>query len=205
MNTTNQKQHFVWLDTLRFLSAFLVLFCHSRNYFFIRYGELEATQQGPLTTLFYLSGRLGAEAVFTFFILSGFLVGGPGLERIFTGTFKLRSYCVDRTIRIMLPLVSAIVLFLFIAPITGTEIVWGRVIGNLLSLQHVCCQPLVGPFWSLSYEVWFYITLAAIALVIRRNWGGVFAALYLCARLLTAQSTLFSDVAHRCGRLSHAA
>lgn len=190
MNTPTQKQHFVWLDALRFLAAFMVLFCHSRNDFFIKYVELEASQQGPLTALFYLLGRMGGEAVFTFFILSGFLVGGPGLERIFRGTFRLRSYAVDRTVRIMLPLVSAVVLFLVVAPMTGTEVVWGRVLGNLLSLQCFCCEPLVSPFWSLSYEVWFYITLAAIALTVRRNRGG-YALLCLCAVVYVRLNPLY--------------
>lgn len=164
-----KKIHFAWLDALRFIAAFLVLFCHSRNDFFMKYNYLDADQQGPLTFLFYLIGRLGSEAVFTFFILSGFLVGGPGLERIMNSTFKIKSYVVDRSVRIMIPLLSAVILFIIIAPIVGSEIHWGRVIGNLLSLQCIICDPLVSPFWSLSYEVWFYIVLAALALIMRHN------------------------------------
>lgn len=116
-------------------------------------------------------GRLGGEAVFAFFILSGFLVGGPGLERIKNGTFILRSYTIERSVRIMLPLVAAIVLYITVALCIGggEEVHWGRIAGNLLSLQCFCCEPLVSPFWSLSYEVWFYITLAAFALAMRKN------------------------------------
>lgn len=36
-NITDKKAHFVWLDTLRFIAAFLVLICHTRNDFFVRY------------------------------------------------------------------------------------------------------------------------------------------------------------------------
>lgn len=76
----------------------------------MKYNFLDADQQGPISFLFYLIGRMGSEAVFAFFILSGFLVGGPGLERIFKSTFDLKNYTVDRSVRIMLPLVSAIVM-----------------------------------------------------------------------------------------------
>ena len=31
-----KKIHFAWLDALRFIAAFLVLFCHSRNDFFLK-------------------------------------------------------------------------------------------------------------------------------------------------------------------------
>lgn len=187
---TVRREHFAWLDAMRFVAAFLVLFCHSRNDFFIKYGSLDAGEQGPLTFLFYLLGRMGGEAVFTFFVLSGFLVGGPGLERIFRGTFRLRSYAVDRTVRIMLPLVSAVALFLVVAPLTGTEVVWGRVVGNLLSLQCFCCEPLVSPFWSLSYEVWFYVALAAIALIIRHNRGG-YVLLSVCVVVFVRLNPLY--------------
>lgn len=37
--------------------------------------------------------------------------------------------------------------------------------GNLFSLQGICCKSLVSPFWSLSYEVWFYIILGALAIL----------------------------------------
>lgn len=171
-NTTNKKEHFVWLDALRFIAAFLVLLCHTRNDFFVRYNFLNADQQDPITFLFYLIGRLGSEAVFTFFILSGFLVGGPGLERIMNSTFRLKSYIIDRFVRIMIPLSTAILFFLIIASIISIDINWGRVFGNLLSLQGIICDPLVTPFWSLSYEVWFYIVLASFALIMRNNYLG---------------------------------
>lgn len=185
-----KRVHFAWLDAMRFIAAFLVLFCHSRNDFFLKYNFLDADQQGPLTFLFYLLGRLGSEAVFTFFILSGFLVGGPGLERIKNGTFKLRSYTIDRAVRIMLPLISAVALYIIIAPCVGIDIHWGRAVGNLLSLQCILCEPLVSPFWSLSYEVWFYITLAAFALIMRNNRGG-YLLFIICVIVYTRMNPLY--------------
>lgn len=34
--------HYAWLDAIRFIAAFLVLLCHSRNDFFMKYNFLDA-------------------------------------------------------------------------------------------------------------------------------------------------------------------
>lgn len=172
--------HYAWLDAIRFIAAFLVLLCHSRNDFFMKYNFLDENQQNPITFLFYLIGRMGSEAVFAFFILSGFLVGGPGFERIFKSTFDVKNYAVDRSVRIMLPLISAIVMYLVLAPCVGENINWWNVVGNFFSLQCILCDPLVSPFWSLSYEVWFYVFLAAFALVMQRKRYGYLLFIICC-------------------------
>lgn len=126
-NSVMKQTHFPWLDAMRFIAAFLVVLCHTRNDFFLRYYELPLDQQGPLMMLFYTLGRLGNEAVFTFFILSGFLVGGRGLERIMNGTFRMRDYAIDRLVRIMLPLLASIAFYVSIAPLVGQDFSWWTV------------------------------------------------------------------------------
>lgn len=74
----NSKPYYYWIDALRFLAAFFVLFSHSRNDFFLPFSELPAEQHSMLAYAFYSLGRLGHEAVIVFFVLSGFLVGGGG-------------------------------------------------------------------------------------------------------------------------------
>lgn len=70
------------------------------------------------------------------------------------------------------PLIMAI-LFCFITSlvIPETPFSWTTALGNLFNLQGICCKSLVSPFWSLSYEVWFYIVLGtlAVALVSKSN------------------------------------
>ncbi len=172
--------HLPWIDTLRFLAAFIVLFSHSRNDFFVPYSDLPAEMKGYGTMLFYSLGRLGHEAVIIFFVLSGFLVGGRSIERIFNNSFKIKDYAIDRMVRIGVPLVAAILLYFVVAMWLGLDFSWLTALGNLLSLQGICCESLVSPFWSLSYEVWFYVILAAFALAINRKMSGLLLFVLCC-------------------------
>ena len=168
MEIQNNKSHFYWLDALRFIAAFMVLLSHARNSFFPAFGDLPAEQQNIFSMAFTMFCRMGHEAVIVFFVLSGFLVGGRGFERIQDGSMNVSSYAIDRFARICPPLLAAI-LFYYITSlvIPETPYSWSTAIGNLFSLQGICCKSLVSPFWSLSYEVWFYIILGALAVLLK--------------------------------------
>lgn len=171
---TFSRTHLPWLDAVRFIAAFIVLICHTRNDFFVRYNELPDVQQNIFSFAFFFVGRLGYEAVIVFFVLSGFLVGGKGLERIHKHEFDVRSYAIDRIVRIGIPLISAIVFGIIVMSIMNIDFSYLVAIGNLLSLQGIACEPFISPFWSLSYEVWFYVILGAIGMVLNGNKKGIF-------------------------------
>lgn len=88
------KPHYYWLDTMRFVAAFMVLLSHARNTFFPPFDGLPLDQQNILSMAFTLFCRMGHEAVIVFFVLSGFLVGGRGFERIKDGTMHVGSYAI---------------------------------------------------------------------------------------------------------------
>ena len=69
--------------------------------------------------------------------MSGFLVGGKAIERLQQGVFDIKGYAIDRTVRIMLPLISALLLFIPVAIIQGFCIDWKAWLGNLFSLQGI--------------------------------------------------------------------
>lgn len=98
-----KKEHYYWLDALRFIAAFMVVLSHSRNTFFPAFGDLPVEQHNVFTMAFTMFCRMGHEAVVIFFVLSGFLVGGRGIERIKTGTMNVGSYAIDRFSRITPP------------------------------------------------------------------------------------------------------
>lgn len=180
----NKATHYPWLDAMRFIAAFVVLICHTRNDFFVRFNELPEMQRNIFSFAFYLIGKLGYEAVIVFFVLSGFLVGGKGLERIRNHTFEVSSYAIDRMVRIGIPLVTAIGLGIVVMNITGMECDYLSAAGNLLSLQGILCEPFVSPFWSLSYEVWFYTVLGAIGMMMQRQRKGMVLFVVCCLAFL---------------------
>lgn len=161
VTTKKNGVHFYWLDLIRFIAAFLVVMCHFRGAFLPEFTNLPVEQQTPLVFICYALTRLGHEAVLIFFVLSGFLVGGRAIEKSRQGTFDVRNYAIDRFIRIMLPLISALLLFIPKEIICGNEIMWKDWMGCLFSLQGIWTGACIEPLWSLSYEVWFYILTGA--------------------------------------------
>lgn len=166
-----ERKHYYWIDALRFLAAFVVLLNHSRGVFFCEYDDFE----GRGGFLFYSLTRMGHEAVLIFFVLSGYLVGGTAIKRIHERTFDVKNYAINRVARIFLPLISAIILYIIVNSISGNAVNYLVCLGNLFSLQGILVTPLVGPFWSLSYEVWFYILMGIYGiLLIKRSFFSLF-------------------------------
>jgi len=172
-----------WLDLLRFVAAFAVLAFHFRGAFFVDAGSPEAGAGGIGTRIFYTATRLGHEAVVMFFVLSGFLVGGRGLTRIVSGQFRARDFAVDRAVRIMLPLISALLLYLPVCLLTDIPVSITAWLGTLLSLQGVVTSAPIEVLWTLAYEVWFYILLCAVGYGVahRGTRGAVVAMMAMAA------------------------
>lgn len=172
MDINQKNNYFYWIDALRFLAAFFVLFSHSRNDFFLPFNELPLEQHNLSAFAFYSLGRLGHEAVIIFFVLSGFLVGGANLERIHNNNFNVLNYVIDRCVRIYLPLIASVILFFFVCVLVGKDFDVICAIGNLLNLQCTFVEPLVSVYWSLAYEMWFYIALMGLSMIVQGKKGG---------------------------------
>ena len=99
MEIQDTKTYFYWLDSLRFIAAFMVLLSHARNSFFPAFGDLPTDKQNIFSMAFTMFCRMGHEAVIVFFVLSGFLVAGRGLERIENGSMNVRNYAIDVSIQ----------------------------------------------------------------------------------------------------------
>lgn len=157
----------VYLDLVRFGAATVVLLSHV----------------WPLLFPSFPLPWPGHEAVVVFFVLSGYVIAfaadRPGLT--------MSHYAVHRAVRIVSVAVPAIVLSVAIAPfvagapdiryagsmsLTAGEI-WQAVWVNLLFLgqswSYNVQPPFNPPYWSLSFEVWYYV-IFGLAVLMRGPW-----------------------------------
>jgi peptidoglycan/LPS O-acetylase OafA/YrhL len=156
------------LDATRAIAAGLVVLFHARIYTF---GEI----QSPLYQLFYAPTNCGTPAVFWFFVISGYLVGGAVIAEVAqTGSFDFRRYLISRTTRLYIVLLPALALGALLdnARIaawglnahagfeTATSLSAVALTGNLLYLQTIVVHTFGSnhPLWSLANEFWYYIT-----------------------------------------------
>lgn len=186
-----------FLDLARWVAAAIVFFGHLRNPLFLGYGSLtEVDRNFIVQGWFFVTGWFG-EAVIVFFVLSGFLIGGMGLARLQARTFDLRDYAIDRSSRLFVAFLPALLLTLLLdyagsawfaqaGLYNHTQLMIAEKIstppfeslatltnffGNVVMLQHFRV-PAYGsntPLWTISAEFWFYFMfgLAAVLLLHR--------------------------------------
>lgn len=178
---SSNKQHLPWLDLIRFAAAFLVVICHVRCEMLQTYSLLQPESQNVFTQMLYYVTGMGKTGVLIFFILSGFLVGGKNLDRAFAGDISIKNYIIDRTVRIGVPLLGSLLLVCLVDQIQvrlniddlgmsqGLTAQHGamEILGNMFGLQGVLVGDAGGVFWTLAYEIWFYVLI-----------GGVLAVMY---------------------------
>jgi peptidoglycan/LPS O-acetylase OafA/YrhL len=157
---------------MRALAALAVLLSHVRGDSFVEYGSLPSAQHTMAAAVFFVVTRVGHEAVLVFFVLSGFLVGGQVLTRLRDGRFQLYEYVIDRTTRILIPLIPACLLAAAAAIfLWGQSPPAGQLIANMIGLNQIITEDLpTNPvLWSLSYEIWFYILAGVLAYIVAKR------------------------------------
>ena len=150
---------------MRGLAALEVVLTHVRGGNWVEFGSLPSADQNLAVKIFFMSTRLGHEAVMIFFVLSGFLVGGKVIARVRAGRFSIKDYAIDRCTRILVPLVPACFLTVFINfMVFGDPVNVVQTLGNALALNGVLVDTLGSnaPLWSLAFEAWFYVLAGAV-------------------------------------------
>lgn len=186
------------LDTLRGLSAIVVLIAHAQQIF------LAPIYHG----LYGLFGLFAQASVMIFFVLSGFLIC-KSITRNHrdNGAFNIKPYAIDRANRILPPLVFSLVLLVILTALAPSLFKSGtldfintsefmarngfysdvsKIFGSLIFLNGFITENISSnaPLWSLSYEVWYYFV---IALVLRVRGG---KGLVLGATVMIAMTAL---------------
>jgi len=188
------KIDFKILDCLRGIAAVYVVFNHARGNLFIggeKYAHIKNIADWNIGEKIFFSAlrltSLGREFVILFFILSGFSIAYSLSKTKSKKTFYLR-----RVIRIYPPyifaLIWAFIVFLLLrnfAPGTlpsGSRSVFSSLKATLLNLFYVDTGSLIIQFWSLKYEVIFYILIPLF--ILKKN-------LYLITSLAIAMISVF--------------
>ena len=196
-----REKHLPWLDLIRFFAAFLVVICHVRCEMLKSYSLLQPESQNIGTQILYYLTSGGKIGVLIFFILSGYLVGGKNISRAMSGGANLKTYIIDRAVRIGLPLISSLLLVVIVDFVQGCfdtsllEMNDGLVckhgalecVGNLFGLQGVLVGDAGGVFWTLAYEIWFYVLIAGfIAIIAKKDAksGGFVGYAILCVTFI---------------------
>lgn len=166
-----QKIDFKILDGLRGIAALYVLFNHARGNLFIggaKYERIKDIASWSLNEKLYFSAiqltSLGKEFVILFFVLSGFSIA----YSLNKGHLKSQFY-LRRVIRIYPPYVFALawafIVFKYLqhfAPMAlapGSQSVFHSLKSTILNFLYVDNGSLIAQFWSLKYEVLFYILI----------------------------------------------
>jgi peptidoglycan/LPS O-acetylase OafA/YrhL len=161
--------------------------------------------------LFYSLTSLGRQAVYVFFALSGYWVGGWVMRRFRARTFSWEEHLVRRLSRLWTVLIPALLVVLLVdlvgrgffgnsayyagthafhgvAPITeATHLSPLEAVGNAAFLQGYWVHPFGtdGPLWTLAYEFWYYLLFPLLLVLVssRRPAAilGSFVAIAVCA------------------------
>jgi peptidoglycan/LPS O-acetylase OafA/YrhL len=195
-----------WLDLARGLAAIEVLLFHSYQLLFQE--QLPAESYGSVIVYSYSAlwsiSAHGLSAVIVFFVLSGYLVGGPALVRARIGKLNGVDYLSARATRLYVVLIPAIVLSLFFFASARHSGGWqlfvdthqhldagvvlfkagyspATALCNVLFLQTISCSMYAGnmALWSLSNEFWYYLLIFAFLSVRKSSlWVLLVAAIF---------------------------
>jgi len=190
------RQRLAWLDALRGFAALCVVFDHGSTLLLL-----------PVRSYLYHLLNLGQYGVFVFFLVSGYIVPAS-LER----KGSVRGFWISRAFRLY-PMFLIVIALSAIAYLTGHGSVAnaGRhpltaMLGWLFMLQNLVAGinlPVV--IWTLSYEMVFYLLLAALF-----SWGihrrsGWYASAFAAGALLLGGVLPMAALGHWSNGPSHTA
>ncbi len=187
------------IQMLRAVAAIAVLVYHTER-------ELLALHPGDIAVLFTGVAWIGQFGVDIFFVISGFImyyVHGTDFSR----RGAVRSFVLRRLIRIvpsywLLTTVSVVALAVMPSVFHSRVLDWPWVAASYLFVPWTApngiVAPVVGPGWTLNYEMFFYLVFGALLLLPRRAaliaMAAIFAGLALLGLVLQPAAPILALV-----------
>lgn len=201
-----------FIDLVRWIATIFVALHHVNNVFINQADMMKAAHAPPVYVWWFLTAYTFAHgAVVVFFVISGFLVGGAAFQRAQGPKPYLRTYMIDRTIRIYIVLLPALAYSVFMDNV-GAQLFAGLGIyefpvyqaamkaqyipATILSLQGIWF-PTYGTnaaLWTLGMEFWYYVICGLALLPLSRayaagvRWAGFALALAIFVALAISPS-----------------
>src|SRR5262249_49540443 len=149
----HMKRNVDSIQFLRFVAAAMVAFAHC----------VEATEkyfEGSMPKELQYVAAFGAAGVHLFFVISGFVMVYANF-RVPTATFSPSAFFVRRLIRIFPVFWFYAILYLIFHQsfTTGYALSNGQILGSFLLLPGYSSL-IIGPGWTLTYEMYFYLCFA---------------------------------------------
>jgi peptidoglycan/LPS O-acetylase OafA/YrhL len=159
--TSMRKEFSIYLDLIRFLAAFMVVIYHSNT-------------RALITDLVPFSNH-GHAAVIVFFILSGYVISFVTSTRentpiAYWSSRLSRFYLLVIPVVLLTPLLDVVGEALapqFYDGKTTHGLAWLRILTSLFYMNEIWKISIMSfsnvPFWSLCYEMWYYVMFAVAA------------------------------------------
>jgi exopolysaccharide production protein ExoZ len=143
------------IQFLRFVAAALVVYFHANV-------ALKLSYPWIVSDRFDYFASFGASGVHIFFVISGFVMFYTSFKKG-SSEFSSTAFLLRRVIRIypIYILYALCSLFFYQMLGQGYQLTAGQIVGSLLLIPGYSSY-IIGPGWTLSYEVYFYFCFAVI-------------------------------------------
>lgn len=160
-----------YIDGLRGLSVFIVLFCHFIAYHEVHFPGFDKKYQWLYP---FFGNGFGHHAVYLFFAISGFILALPFINQyIYDGKkVDLKGFYTRRISRIEPPYIILLTLFFVFALVFGAktfEFLFPRFLASFFYLHNIIFggRPEINiVLWTLEIEVQFYLLAPLFSLLI---------------------------------------
>ena len=163
------------IQFLRFVAAALVVFVHASE-------AVSQRLQGSMSETFLQNAFFGASGVHIFFVISGFIMVYTSFHKKNDGTFSSSTFLSRRFVRIYpIYFVYCAFYIYFYHNFLGTPLLSiGELIGALLLVPGYSSK-IIGPGWTLAYEVYFYLCFSVAMMLGLKNGIRALTAFFLAS------------------------